>query len=158
MTNWSEWNTTCRCGYSDPKSRTRSILHQPYGNGSSCPPEEETTNCMMEPCNCQRDKPGYHGDRCEDRDCQWSMWSAWSTCMKCSEKYCDYDQYDSDWVECPNFAPRKTRNRTVEFSQEGAGEPCVGSVEENDSCGYKCKLRCYTLPKFGPHSCKYKQG
>ena len=153
MTNWSAWNNTCPCGHTDPKTRTRSVLHEAQGNGIACPATQETTNCTMVSCNCARDFPGYYGNRCENRDCEWSSWSSWSTCKQCSAVVC----LDINYI-CPNFVPQKARNRTKERKMEGNGAPCLGGEEETNSCGYTCTAVC--KPKTMQPSeliCPYRQ-
>ena len=78
--NWSAWSTTCRCGHTDTKTRTRKVRTQPKGIGNQCPTLTETSTCKMVPCNCALKRPGYSGPRCENRDCQLSQWSSWSRC------------------------------------------------------------------------------
>ena len=137
MTSWSGWNNTCRCGYRDPRTRTRSVLHPAKGNGSSCPPAAETTNCPMVSCNCAKDFPGYYGDRCDNKDCVWSSWSAWSTCKKCGDINCYYPAQ-----ACPDFEPQKTRSRNKEIPKEGGGQECAGDTTDTNGCGYTCTMHC----------------
>ena len=144
MTSWSAWNTTCRCGYTDPKSRTRSVHHQAEGDGNSCPPAEETTNCIMESCDCA-DKPGYYGDRCDKRDCQLASWSSWSACLHCSDRMCYMS--NNAWI-CPDFVPEKTRSRSVKTSKKGGGKACTGDRQETNSCGYTCTKDCSLDAKY----------
>ena len=148
MGTWGAW-TTCKCGYSNPKNRTRSVLHPPLGDGKACPPSHETASCTMVPCNCAIVAQGYHGDRCEDKHCQWSSWGSWSSCIVCSSRGCSSNS-------CPDFYPQKTRTRSVAITKQGEGNPCTGSSSESNSCGYRCTLQCNTV--YGGSVCAFVQG
>ena len=144
MTTWSAWLTQhgdCRCGYTDTKNRTRSVRIQPTGNGEKCPPLTEEGNCTMEPCDCKRIRPGYYGNRCENRDCVLSDWTVWTN---------DNCQVWNDGLlcfkDCPGGVPRcqptRHRSRYVKVSQVGAGKDCLPGRSETSSCGITCVKRC----------------
>ena len=134
VTNWSSWAGCTRCGYTDPKNRTRQVSMQPVGNGHKCPPLLETGTCTMIHCDCET-KPGYYGVRCENRDCAWGGWSAWSSCESCG---------GSCKKPCPTKNPTKSRSRKKSLLKVGNGNDCTGGDWESDSCGYSCVQKCHT--------------
>ena len=89
----------------------------------------------MVPCDCAKIKPGYYGDRCENRDCKLSKWSSWTTCKDdCPLKNCDLEN-------CPTLNPMKNRERRVVVKKAGEGK-CVGDLTDSDSCGFRCLEEC----------------
>ena len=119
VTNWASWTACTRCGYTDPKTRTRQVSVQPVGNGYKCPVLKETDNCTMIPCDCREKNPGYYGVRCEDRDCAWGQWSSWSSCRRCGGRCSNYN--------CSSYYPQKSRSRSKTTSKKGNGRECSGS-------------------------------
>ena len=137
MSPWSSWTPSCRCGYTDARTRTRTILSQPKGNGTRCPPTKETGRCVMTPCNCATTNPGYYGDRCQNRDCVLYQWSSWTDTCKCN----DLDGCDK-YSFCPEIkTPTKQRSRGVKIYRAGSGKHC-GARSETSNCGYVCKKIC----------------
>ena len=145
MTAWTAWTPECRCGYTDPKHRNRTINIQPLGKGKPCPStRKETTKCTMTPCDCKKIRPGYYGDRCEKRDCQLANWSSWSDTCACP---------DCSW-NCKDSFPNKRRSRGVKITKVGGGRSCSGSQKESARCEYWCKWWC---PSQHIVTCKYKK-
>ena len=127
MTAWSAW-TSCRCGYTDPKSRTRSVSVSLIGGGKRCPTTSESGTCTMVPCDCSS-KPGYYGNRCENRNCVLHEWSSWSSCYNCRG------------YSCRTLNPQKHRSRSIKISKVGNGVECSVTRSETHSCGYTCYLQ-----------------
>ena len=144
MTPWSAWST-CRCGYTDKKNRTRTIQTPSAGEGLQCPAAKEESICAMTPCNCAVEKPGYRGERCESRDCVLHQWGSWtgSNCDGCpsAEKLCVPRN------TCPNWSttwPTRHRSRGAKITKDGYGKDC-DTQNESSSCGYKCETYCERL-------------
>ena len=130
MTAWSAW-TNCRCGYTDSKSRTRSVSVSPIGDGKSCPSTSERGTCTMVPCDCSS-KPGFYGNRCENKNCVMQQWSSWSGCYDCRPI--------GSSMKCHTYHPMKHRSRGVLTNKVGNGVECSRKRSETNSCGYTCYL------------------
>ena len=133
MNTWSDW-TSCRCGYTDAKTRTRSVKTPTAGEGMPCKDTTEAGICTMKPCDCRTMRPGFKGDRCEDRDCVLGAWTTWSACAHCPAG-------DTRGTRLPTITPRKTRSRGVKITKVGKGNNC-GSSTQTDYCGYRCVHVC----------------
>ena len=133
MTNWSPWSN-CACGHTHAKNRTRAVNKGSAGEGLPCFDTKENGTCTMTPCNCAEIRPGYYGNRCENRHCVLSDWSSWSTCAKCPRKNCNREA-------CPTLHQRKHRTRNVNAEKVGSGRSC-GARSDTSSCGYKCIRQC----------------
>ena len=139
MTLWSAWSN-CRCGYTDKKNRTRAIKTASAGEGLQCVHTKEDGICTMIPCDCDRIKPGYYGDRCEHRHCEMHQWSYWKGCGGCpgKRKRCQDGYCPAKW---PTLWPKGYRTRGIKTTKVGKGKEC-GSQKETDYCGYKCVEKC----------------
>ena len=143
MNSWLAWSN-CPCGYTIPKSRSRTVRLHPVGNGKKCPTTEDKGTCTMVPCTCADIRPGFYGDRCEKRDCRVGNWSPWNT-GHCSIAWggllrgnvCNY-QCNGEW----GCTPQKTRSRNVVIHKVGAGLGCP-TLSQSDSCGFSCGKKCY---------------
>jgi hypothetical protein len=62
---WSNWGTCTKSCGGGLQERTRSIITQPQGNGTSCPEVRQTRECNTDVCPV---------------DCQVSDWANWSAC------------------------------------------------------------------------------
>ena len=69
-------------------------------------------------CSC---KPGFYGNKCENRDCVWRGWSPFSSCTK----GCDY-------------GGSMTRSRSHDVTKQGQGRSCDGSNTETRNCFKGC--------------------
>ena len=69
-------------------------------------------------CSC---KPGFYGNKCENRDCVWRGWSGFSSCTK----GCDYGGF-------------KTRSRSHDVTKQGQGRSCDGSNTDTRNCFNGC--------------------
>ena len=136
MTTWSAW-TNCRCGYTDVKTRRRSVTTQPAGKGFKCWHTQETGTCVMTPCHCPTINPGYYGDRCDKRDCVAHPWSAWTACAPCPNGY-------TSGTRLPTITPRKYRKRGERIKKDGNGKSC-GALSQTDVCGYRCVHACRSV-------------
>ena len=148
MNDWSPWTPDCRCGYADPRTRSRSVRIQRLGKGKKCSNKTtDNSTCLLIPCDCSS-KPGYRGIRCETRDCVLGEWGGWSNTCGCPGGICHSDS------QCPTFKPKKTRTRDIKTKAEGDGKPCDTKRSDWDYCGHKCEKRCFgdlTMPM----TCRY---
>ena len=135
VTSWSAWAGCGRCGYSDPKTRTRRVSAPPIGMGKQCPSLQETGRCTMIPCDCKEKNPGYYGPRCDNRDCELGSWGRWSTCESCNRRC-------GGRYHCWSFHPYKSRSRKVRITKVGNGRECSDKTTDSESCGYECKKVC----------------
>ena len=133
MTMWSDW-TNCRCGYTDGKTRSRSVQTPAAGEGMACKDKTQAGICTMKPCHCPTMRPGFKGDRCEDRDCVSHTWSAWTVCAPCPAG-------NTRGTKLATITPTKTRSRGVKVSKVGNGKDC-GAPTEPGYCGYRCVHVC----------------
>ena len=144
MTQWSEWKG-CKCGYGGEKTRTRTVHNQSMGKGKACKQTAEKGKCIMTPCDCTKVRPGYYGDRCDQRDCVWHQWSSWSNTCSCPKGY----------RSCKTrIVPTKRRSRTEKITKAGQGKSCTGTGTENSNCGFVCilKSRCFA---YGVSDCQW---
>ena len=149
MSPWSSWAPSCRCGYTDARSRTRSMLSRPIGNGSLCQSTKETGKCVLTPCDCAKTNPGYYGDRCQDRDCVLDQWSSWTGACDCSHSLICFEVSG-----CPKIkTPTKQRSRGVKITRAGSGKRCIGARSETSNCGFVCILSCEKRKML----CEYKK-
>ena len=145
MTTWSLW-TNCRCGHTDAKTRTRAVTTESVGQGFPCKHTQETGTCVMTPCHCPTVRPGYYGDRCENRNCVLKPWSDWSPCA------CPGGTTRN---RLPNITPKKQRTRDEQLPKAGSGAECGPQWEEN-YCGFTCVHQCrrITFDDWWP-TCRY---
>ena len=147
MSAWSVW-TNCRCGHTDAKTRTRSVTTQAIGQGFPCKHTQETGTCVMTPCHCPTVRPGYYGDRCDNRHCVLHPWSAWSPCA------CPGGVSRS---QLASITPKKHRTKAVKLTKVGSGNACGNRWEEN-YCGFTCVQQCTTYFEGDAPYCNYKIG
>ena len=156
MAPWSHW-TNCRCGYSDKKSRSRTVQTAPAGEGLQCLHMKEDGVCTMTPCDCATMKPGFHGNRCENRDCVMNQWSYWKDCGGCPGRTqrCQAGYCGARW---PDIWPTGYRTRSVKITKVGGGKEC-GAARETASCGYKCYQYCRSSWTGGytAYNCYYRK-
>ena len=138
MNHLSDW-TTCRCGYADRKTRTRSVQTTPVGKGKACPNKNETGTCTMVPCNCAKIKPGYHGNRCEDRHCELHQWSSWGGCDRCQNL--GSCSINSRACLAKIYYPNRHRSRGVKTTRAGGGRACSSNRRESKKCAHMCTPR-----------------
>ena len=147
MTPWGAW-TTCPCGTTNQRTRTRTVSLQPLGTGKRCPGTSDTGTCPMVPCDCKKlGKPDYYGNRCEKRDCKLGPWSAYSR-SNCGIKMHVQARvvYKQCLYTCPGSAsscePMQTRSRSVSVTKVGDGQDCHGSRTDETGCGHRCERKC----------------
>ena len=150
VNNWLAWST-CPCGTRGPKSRTRTVQIHPKGNGTACPSLTDTGRCTFVKCDCSS-KPGYYGDRCENRDCVLTEWSSWIGGCDCKGYTCTSNQ-----ATCQQSIPlSKTRSRKVKTDKDGNGRQCSNQRHETVNCGY-CKLSCTEEDTYAEGICVYNK-
>ena len=135
VNDWLAWST-CPCGTTGSKSRNRTVQIRPKGNGKICPSLTDTTRCTLVKCDCSS-KPGYYGDRCENRDCVLTEWSSWTGVCHCRNHKCTHPA-----GACQTDIPlTKQRRRSVKTDKDGNGRTCSNHRHETAGCG-RCKLYC----------------
>ena len=141
VTSWSAWSN-CRCGYTDPKSRTRSVSIQPVGGGKACPATTDSSQCTMVPCPCTG---GYFGNRCENRHCVLSDWTVWTT-DNCGLANANFPGWTTCHYQCPNKAagctPPRYRSRHVTTTKVEVGSECSTDRSQSSGCGFDCFRKC----------------
>ena len=80
MSAW-RWLSKCQCGPGKTRTRSRSILTHPLGNGKPCGGKTDTEHCNLK-CQC---KEYQFGDYCEHQNCVLGEWEAWETVYLCTE-------------------------------------------------------------------------
>ena len=134
VNNWMAWST-CPCGTTGSKSRNRTVQIHPKGDGNACPSLTETTHCTFVTCDCSS-KPGFYGDRCENKDCVLTEWSSWTGVCDCTNYSC------TNVDTCTESIPlTKQRSRSVKTDKEGNGRTCSNHRHETAGCG-RCTRTC----------------
>lgn len=115
LSGWGDWSACDRpCG--GQRTRSRSILAPPSGNGKPC--EQGLELSVVEPCE--------ESQEClspQDVDCRWGSWGDWGACSGCDGQ--------------------RQRNRHVEQAATGFGRPCAAAQSEEIT---NCTRSCHFVP------------